>query len=441
MIKLGLQRISRLLAATPLPWRAIHVAGTNGKGSICAHVSDMLEAYNNLDWRQASGRSRIKHARFTSPYLLDYWDGITIDRQTVSRALFDHIAERVAARNRNQGIQASEFELLTATAFEIFCQEEVDVAVVEVGVGGRLDATNVIGRSVEATSCESPPPLRPDPLVTAIASVSIDHEALLGNTLAQIATEKAGIIKPGVPVVCSPNTCKVARVLAAIASDRGSPLCSSISNLVPKTVPAASQTLITHLLDTHHNSAPHIHANATTAFLTTIVALHRLNRLPPSPSLPPLIHTLLHPRTRTLFPGRAHPLPIPHLNTHLLLDGAHNPAATRALFTTLPAGPKTYILSVSLPRHPLELLGPLLRPGDTVFAVAFPPTRDGAHAHPAAIVAAAAAQVVGPARAHACADVSSALRQASAAAAGGPLVATGSLYLVREVLRVVRDGG
>ena len=131
MIELGLQRISRLLQANDLRWKAIHVAGTNGKGSICAYISAMLNAGYAV-------------GRFTSPHLIDRWDCISIKGQPVSSKQFFEKEQQISQRNQAQNIGASEFERLTTAAFELFSENGVQIAVVEVGLGGRLDATNVL---------------------------------------------------------------------------------------------------------------------------------------------------------------------------------------------------------------------------------------------------------------------------------------------------------
>src|SRR6187402_3404456 len=128
MIELGLARISRLLSFTPQPWKAIHVAGTNGKGTICAYLSAMLHA------------SGVRCGRFTSPHLIDRWDCITINEQTVRESVFREAEDLVLERNRKLDIAATQFELLTASAFEVFAKEKVEMGVVEVGLGGKLDA-------------------------------------------------------------------------------------------------------------------------------------------------------------------------------------------------------------------------------------------------------------------------------------------------------------
>ncbi len=138
MIDLGLARISQLLRYTPQTWKAVHVAGTNGKGSICAYLSAML---------QASG---ARCGRFTSPHLVDRWDCIAVDGRPVSEALFREAEAVVRGRDSADRIGATSFELLTATAFEIFRRAGVDFGVVEVGLGGALDATNAMAHKAVA---------------------------------------------------------------------------------------------------------------------------------------------------------------------------------------------------------------------------------------------------------------------------------------------------
>lgn len=170
MINLRLEGISRLLAKTPLPWRAIHVAGTNGKGTICAYISAMLDYYNEAvfekgvwkdsrrfelaprpwerslqKWTRNHGASKspLTHGRFTSPHLVDRWDCIKINEETIPFEHFRSVENAMLRRNKEEDIGATQFELLTATAFQLFTEEKVDIAVVEVGMGGRLDASTL----------------------------------------------------------------------------------------------------------------------------------------------------------------------------------------------------------------------------------------------------------------------------------------------------------
>jgi len=203
-IKFGLENISALVARLGHPehaFRTIHIAGTNGKGSVTAMVDTAL------------GAAGYRSARFTSPHLVDLTERFVIDgRAVTSDAMADTIAAvRVAIDDlRADGglaVQPTFFEVTTAVAFELFRRAQVDVAVLEVGLGGRLDATNVVS-----------------PMATAITSIAFDHQAYLGSTLREIAIEKAGIIKPGVPVVVGDLDPEAAAAIDELARERGAEL-------------------------------------------------------------------------------------------------------------------------------------------------------------------------------------------------------------------------
>lgn len=129
----------------------------------------------------------INQAKLSALVVWSRWDCITINDVPVTKRLFSEVEKKYINYSKDQDIKASEFELLTATAFDIFTREKVDVAVVEVGMGGRLDSTNVLTNT--------------NVLVTVISKISLDHQSWLGNTLEEIAREKAGILKPGVPCI------------------------------------------------------------------------------------------------------------------------------------------------------------------------------------------------------------------------------------------------
>ncbi|MBV2150661.1 bifunctional folylpolyglutamate synthase/dihydrofolate synthase [Sphingobium sp. AS12] len=172
---LGLERITTLLDRLGNPHRALppvfHVAGTNGKGSTCAFLRAAMEA---------DGKS--VHV-FTSPHLVRFNERIRVAGQLISDDALARYLERVL--DIAEGVDASFFEVTTAAAFLAFTEHPADACIIEVGLGGRLDATNVIA----------------NPVVCGIAQLGIDHQAFLGDTLAAIAAEKAGIAKPGAPLV------------------------------------------------------------------------------------------------------------------------------------------------------------------------------------------------------------------------------------------------
>lgn len=196
--KLGLERMRALLDAMGRPdtaLRAFHVGGTNGKGSVCATLDALL----------THSGSRV--GVYSSPHLVDFRERIRIAGVPVSEdTVIDWIGRRLSLIEQ---LHATFFEATTAMAFEIFADAGVDVAVVEVGLGGRLDATNVL-----------------DPLASAVVSIGIDHVEYLGETHEQIAWEKAGIFKPGRPAVIGESDPAIRELLARHAREVGAaPIC------------------------------------------------------------------------------------------------------------------------------------------------------------------------------------------------------------------------
>jgi dihydrofolate synthase/folylpolyglutamate synthase len=186
----------RILQAIGNPHRAIrtvHIAGTKGKGSTCHMLAAMLQ------------HSGYRTGLYTSPHFIDIRERVAIDGHSISEADFARAIARVApVANRLAKERPTFFEIMTAAAFWHFARHKVDIAVIETGLGGRLDSTNVI-----------------KPEVCGIVNISYDHVAQLGNTLEKIAEEKAGIFKPGVPVISAPQTTSVKRVLRKAAARVG----------------------------------------------------------------------------------------------------------------------------------------------------------------------------------------------------------------------------
>ena len=182
-IKPGLERISKLLEALDNPQdkiKTIHIAGTNGKGSTSTHLANVLTS------------AGYKTGLYTSPYVLSFCERIQIDGQNIPEDALANTVTRVKSeidKLNEQGIIITEFEAITATAFLWFYESGCDYAVIEVGLGGRFDATNVIKK----------------PEAVVITSISLDHTKILGDTISQIAFEKCGVIKYGVPVITSQN--------------------------------------------------------------------------------------------------------------------------------------------------------------------------------------------------------------------------------------------
>ncbi|HXH25005.1 MAG TPA: hypothetical protein VNI78_07130, partial [Vicinamibacterales bacterium] len=203
-IKLGLDNIQRLCDALGHPeraFRSLHVAGTNGKGSVTAMAHAALDA------------AGLRAARYTSPHLSRLTERFVIGAAEVAegdlRAAAEDVlacADRLVAEGRLP-FPPTFFEATTAIGFELFRRAAVDVAVIEVGLGGRFDATNVIL-----------------PVATAITTIAFDHQRHLGHTLARIAFEKAGIIKPGRPVIAGPLPAEARAEIVRVAAERGAPV-------------------------------------------------------------------------------------------------------------------------------------------------------------------------------------------------------------------------
>jgi dihydrofolate synthase/folylpolyglutamate synthase len=295
--KLGLERISVLLEALGAPQQAypiVHVAGTNGKGSTCAMVESGL---------RAAGR---RTGLFTSPHLIEPTERIQIVGCPVSAAQFASAFDQVHAcaetllRQERIDLHPTYFESVTAMALLLFRDCGVDLAVLEVGLGGRLDATNVV-----------------KPRICAIAPVDFDHEAFLGKSLESIAAEKAGILKPGVPAVFARQRPEAEAVLNARARDLGVDVTHSAD------VALSNVTLHARGSDFTWNGAPvscplpgeHQVENARTA----IAVLARLGVAPDA---------VRRGIAQARWPGRLERVAV---NPEIVLDGAHNPASARAL--------------------------------------------------------------------------------------------------------------
>ena len=294
-IKFGLDNISTIVAGLGHPERAfqsVHIAGTNGKGSVTAMVEAGLRA--------AGHRS----ARYTSPHLIDLSERFVIDGRPVAEAALAAAAievRDVVDRLRAEGaldVQPTFFEVTTAIAFELFRRAGVTVAVLEAGLGGRLDATNVV----------MPPGL----IATAITSIAFDHQRYLGTTLREIAIEKAGIIKQGVPVVIGPMEPEAEAAIEGMAARRSSP--------VIRAHPSDCDGMTVGLAGAHQRS------NAAVAV--------RLLREVDARGVAVPVHAIETGLAHPQWPGR---LEVRRLadGRELLLDAAHNPAGAGALASYL----------------------------------------------------------------------------------------------------------
>ena len=177
-INLGLERISAILELLGNPQdklKCIHVAGTNGKGSVCAILAEILK------------EAGFKTGLYTSPHIFEYTERIKINGTDITKEKFAKLVSEIIELANANNIDLTEFEILTAVMFKYFADENIDYAILETGLGGRFDATNVIKSN----------------LCAIITHIDLDHTERLGNTRSKIAFEKAGIIKPNCPVITS----------------------------------------------------------------------------------------------------------------------------------------------------------------------------------------------------------------------------------------------
>ncbi|MBS4759668.1 MAG: bifunctional folylpolyglutamate synthase/dihydrofolate synthase [Clostridium sp.] len=202
-ICLGLERVSKVLKLLGNPQenlKIIHVAGTNGKGSVCAMLSKILTT------------AGYKTGLYTSPHIVEYTERIKINQKNILKSDFAALIEEVSVLSKKHNIYLTEFELLTASAYKYFSDREADICVIETGLGGRLDATSAISTN----------------LFSIITSISLDHTDRLGDTIEQIAYEKAGIIKEGMPVIVDTDN-KGFDTIKKIAAEKNSKI------IIPKT--------------------------------------------------------------------------------------------------------------------------------------------------------------------------------------------------------------
>ena len=212
--KLGLERTAAFLHELGDPQQRLkcfHVAGTNGKGSVCAALETMLRAQG------------LRVGKYTSPHLVDFRERFLVDGVPVSEEYVVEFIDRWTPTVERIG--ATFFEATTAMAFDLFAREQVDAAVIDTGLGGRLDSTNVLS-----------------PVVAGVTSIGIDHVEFLGDTREAIAAEKAGIFKPHAPAVIGEQDPSIRRLLADLARDRGaSPIRDVVSDCAPNDVRVTSE--------------------------------------------------------------------------------------------------------------------------------------------------------------------------------------------------------
>lgn len=397
---LGLERITALLARLGDPHRSLppvfHVAGTNGKGSTCAFLRAAIEA---------SGRSA--HV-FSSPHLVRFNERIRIAGQLVEDGALAALLGQVL--DVADGIRPSFFEVTTAAAFLAFARTSAAAAIVEVGLGGRLDATNVI----------------PDPAVCGIAALGIDHQSFLGRSAVTIAGEKAGIAKPGIPLITMDYARPQRERIAVIAASAGAPVIArgrdwtsetarstvryadsgfSVVTRRPRLVGAhQSRNLALAIAMLRHQGALAVPEAALRAAADWAHWPARMQRLGPGP-------------LTALLPGG-----------EVWVDGAHNTSAAapvaRALRAVAKGRPVTLILGMLANKDAAGVLRLLAPSISRVVAVPVP-----GHEHHAP------EELAGLARGYGCeAETAPSLQAALGKAGSSVVLIAGSLYLAGETL-------
>lgn len=389
-MKFGLANMARLCDGLGHPetaFKSILIAGTNGKGSVTAMVDTALRA--------AGHRS----ARYTSPHLVRLEerfviDGSEVDGSTLAQAAarVQQVTEALVASGRLEGLPTF-FESTTAIAFELFRDGGVEIAVLEVGLGGRLDATNIVS-----------------PIAGAIVSIDFDHQAQLGNSLSSIATEKAGITRAGIPLVIGEMPAEARDAVAAICHERGGILIDAAGDTgVARRVAAAAPLAL---------PGRHQTANAAVA----VRLLQALN----DAGINVGDQAIRSGLKETRWPGRLETLEV--RGCRVLLDAAHNPAGARALAEYLrgvaPDG-VTLVFGAMKDKAAREMLD-ALRPVTTRIVLTSAPTPRALDAESLRAIAREAGftpeVVLDPFEAllHAC-------------AAGRPVVVAGSIFLIGPI--------
>lgn len=363
-IDLSLNRIRLLLSHLPTYRRpTCHIAGTNGKGSVSALLSSILQASS----------PPLSVGRFNSPHLLSIRDSIVINSKPVSADVYDRIRGEVEELNQELGAEASKFEVLTSTAMAIFESLGLDIVVMEVGMGGRLDATNAI----------------PDDavVVSALTSVDLDHQGFLGDTVAEIAREKVEIARRGKPFVLGrqkyPDVEEVVRTAVLGDSIRG----HLIRAVEPAEIPSEDQdpqchTSVSISLPCFpeplrgklplHGSHQLSNLGVASSIISELLTHPSCSHLKLSGRITPA--TFAAGLAKTGWPGRLSFHSLPNGKT-VLVDGAHNRGSAQTLadfiMTLLPNSSTTnrsfnltYVLGLSNspPKKPLDTLAPLFSP-------------------------------------------------------------------------------
>ncbi len=422
--KFDLAHMRVLLAALDNPERhfpSVLIAGTNGKGSTAATLASILHA------------SGLRTGLYTSPHLARINERIQIDGLQISDddfVLVHDLVDRTAERLVGEGElpwHPSFFEMLTAIAFEHFARRKVDIAVLEVGMGGRLDATNVV-----------------EPRVSIITDISLDHQKFLGNTVAEIAGEKAGIIRPGGVVVTLPQQPQANDVIGNTILERGARAVNAVP-YVPPVSPASAQYLVTGTGKGPVSRYPLQVMGEQILVETPLVGRHQFRNVALAIAAADELGRQGFPVTtaaiergirETHWPGRFQVVPASGDTPEYVFDVAHNPAGAWALRSTLSAGyPErrlTFIFGALRDKAIGEMAEILFPLAERVIATQADNPRSASPEEIREAASRTSTQI------EAAADVAAAIEKGKAAAGrDGVVVTTGSIYIVGEAMRML----
>ncbi len=433
-VNLGLSRIQTLLTALDSPHHSvpiIHVAGTNGKGSVCAYLSTILTA------------AGYKVGRYTSPHLVDWNERICIDNQPISTESAVAAIDRVIATIDPTTPTPTQFEIVTAAMWLYFAQSQVDIAVIEVGLGGRLDATNVCA----------------NPLATVIVSISLEHWQQLGDTVAKIAGEKAGILKLNCPAIIGTLPPDATAVVAERIAALNCPATwvkpaqkTSKPRSIPQTLLSADRLPWVEFGGIEYPLALLGQMQLTNSALAiaTVQTLRQSGwKISDEAIVTGMANTQWQGRIQwttwcvgvgvgvSLPSGDSLPLGTASAlrNRNLLIDGAHNPAAAIALrqYVDTLNTPISWVMGMLSTKSHLEIFAALLRPGDRLYLV---PVPDHSSADPAELASIAQSACSGLDSIDTYTDLTTGLTAAMAAPDTHQPVLCGSLYLLGYFLKL-----
>jgi dihydrofolate synthase/folylpolyglutamate synthase len=411
-MKFGLDNMTALCAALGHPERAfssIIVGGTNGKGSVTAMTTTALEA------------GGYRAARYTSPHLQRLEERFVIDGREVQTEDLRHAAatvQRTVSQLLSQGTLSASptfFECATAIAFELFRRAGVPVAVIEVGLGGRLDATNVV-----------------TPVAAVITSIDFDHQALLGNDLASIAAEKAGIIKPGVPVVCGPLPPDADRVIADTAARQRSRMIRALDRVRIVSRIDEGETHLSLRTPSRAIEGVRLALRGRHQIANAAVVVALADELA-SAGIPLTDEAVALGLSRTDWPAR---LERRHWQeADVILDAAHNPAGARALAEYLGEigwAEATFVVGAMRDKDVAGILAPWCSRMTRVVCT----TPESPRALPAPELATLVRSMCGRARVEVVSDPAAAIR--AACLPGSRVVVAGSIFLVGPLRGILR---